>query len=274
MDGRDPITSPLCVALDAPGRDDIERLACATEPYVGLYKVGLTAYAANGPSLAAELAARKPVFLDLKLHDIPAQVAGALSAVADSGVRFVTVHASGGPAMIRAAVDAARERVDVLAVTVLSSLDDDLLDIVGVKGPAEAQVLRLADMSVAAGAAGIVCSPREVSAIRSRFGKSDDGGPVLVVPGIRPDGAAPDDQRRTMPPEAALEAGADVIVVGRPITGATDPRAAARSLSTALTQHRQGGGPGEPLGGSSAGRFHRSEGGDPFRDTRSKKEGN
>jgi orotidine 5'-phosphate decarboxylase/HUMPS family protein len=133
--------------------------------------------------------------------------------------------------------------------------------------------LRLADMSVAAGAAGIVCSPREVSAIRSRFGKSDDGGPVLVVPGIRPEGAAPDDQRRTMPPEAALEAGADVIVVGRPITGAADPGAAARSLSAALTQHRQGGGPGEPLGGSSPGRFPRSESGDPFRDTRSKKEG-
>lgn len=238
MDARDAITNPLCVALDASRREDVERLATLTEPYVGLYKVGVTAYASNGPGFAAELATRKPVFLDLKLHDIPAQVAGALSVVAELGVRFVTVHASGGPAMIQAGVDAARERVDVLAVTVLSSLDDELLDMIGVRGPAEAQVMRLADMSLAAGAAGIVCSPSEVSAIRSRFGESNDGGPVLVVPGIRPKGAAPDDQRRTMPPEAALEAGADVIVVGRPITGAADPAAAARALSETLTQHR------------------------------------
>jgi orotidine-5'-phosphate decarboxylase len=239
MDGREAITNPLCVALDASRREDVERLADLTEPHVGLYKVGVTAYAANGPRLATELATRKPVFLDLKLHDIPAQVAGALSAVAELGVRFVTVHASGGPAMIQAAVDGARERVDVLAVTVLSSLDDELLDIIGVSGPTEAQVLRLADMSLAAGAAGIVCSPREVSAIRSRFGESNDGGPVLVVPGIRPDGAGPDDQRRTMPPEAALEAGADVIVVGRPITGAADPAAAARSVFEALHRHSE-----------------------------------
>jgi orotidine-5'-phosphate decarboxylase len=220
--------NPLCVALDAPTRAEIERVADLTEPYVGLFKVGLTAYTAAGPDLVVELAHRRPVFVDLKLHDIPTQVAGATAVVGALGATFVTVHAAGGPAMMEAAVRAAGEPLGVLAVTVLSSLDDELLDAVGAGGSVESQVVRLAELSAAAGVAGIVCSPREAGALRARFGPSHNGGPILVVPGIRPESADRDDQRRTMGPQDAIDAGADVIVVGRPITAAADPAAAAR----------------------------------------------
>jgi orotidine-5'-phosphate decarboxylase len=230
------VDNPLCVALDARGRDAIERTAALTEPHVGLFKVGLTAYAANGPAIVSQLVERKPVFLDLKLHDIPTQVAGAVRGVADLGIRYVTVHAAGGRDMVRAAVDAAGDRVGVLGVTVLSSLDDEVLEATGVRGPAETQVLRLAGVAVQAGAVGIVCSAHEVAPVRSRFGSRADGGPVLAVPGIRPDGAGRGDQRRTMAPGAALKAGADIVVVGRPITDASDPRAAARRIAEELSR--------------------------------------
>lgn len=225
-----PDANPLCVALDSPDYTTVERLAFATQPNVGMFKVGLMAYAANGPGIVRGLIRMRPVFLDLKLHDIPAQVEGAVHAVRGLGAKYLTVHALGGPEMIQRAVEAAGDEVTVLAVTVLTSLDDHVLELTGVGDSAASQVLRLAELAVKAGAPGLVCSPLEVTALRARFGPVGGGGPVLVVPGIRPQGADSEDQRRTMTPKEALDAGADVIVVGRPITGASDPASAARSI--------------------------------------------
>jgi orotidine-5'-phosphate decarboxylase len=226
--------NPLCVALDDPDFGRVERLAFITEPHAGMFKVGLMAFAANGPSVVRRLVRMKPVFLDLKLHDIPAQVAGAVAAVAELGVDYVTVHAAGGPEMVRGAVEASEGRVGVLAVTVLTSLDDRVLEITGIGAPATDQVLRLAELATNAGATGLVCSSHEVEHVRSRFGQSDDGGPRLFVPGIRPSGSEAGDQRRVMTPREAMAHGADVIVVGRPITGASDPAAAARRIHQEL----------------------------------------
>ena len=222
--------NPICVALDFDDPARVREIASATADHVGIFKVGLTAYTSGGPGLVRELAGRHPVFLDLKFHDIPAQVGGAVRAVAGTGALYTTVHASGGPAMIAAAVDASGNSVTVLAVTVLTSLDDGMLDAIGMKGPAAEAVLRLAGVALAAGADGLVCSPREVAALRAEFGDRVDGGPLLVVPGIRSEDESHGDQRRTMSATEALSAGADVIVVGRPITAAPDPAAAARRL--------------------------------------------
>jgi orotidine-5'-phosphate decarboxylase len=222
--------NPICVALDFDDPQRVREVAAATADHVGIFKVGLTAYARGGPALVQELAARHPVFLDLKFHDIPAQVAGAVRAAAATGALYTTVHASGGPAMVAAAVDAAGHSVTVLAVTVLTSLDDWALDAIGMKKPAADAVLRLAGLALAAGADGLVCSPHEVDEIRAEFGARGDGGPLLVVPGIRSAGEAHGDQKRTLSATEALAAGADVIVVGRPITAAADPAAAARRL--------------------------------------------
>jgi orotidine-5'-phosphate decarboxylase len=230
-DNRNPGNrNPLCIALDSPDYGKVERLAFKTEPYAGLFKVGLMAFAANGPGLVRTLTRMRPVFLDLKLHDIPVQVAGAIQAVVELGPSWVTVHAAGGPEMIREAVGAAQPSVAVLAVTVLTSLDDHLLDMTGINGDTESHVLRMAELALDSGVAGLVCSPLEVSSLRSRFGNSQDGGPLLFVPGIRPQGSDSNDQRRTMTPREAIEAGADVIVVGRPITAAEDPAEAARLI--------------------------------------------
>jgi orotidine-5'-phosphate decarboxylase len=195
-----------------------------------MFKVGLMAFAANGPGVVRSLVRMRPVFLDLKLHDIPIQVEGAVRAAAQLGASFVTVHAAGGPEMITAAVAGAGGGASVLAVTVLTSLDDHVLDLTGVSSSTTSQVLRLAELAVKSGARGLVCSPLEIEAVRAEFGRSDDGGPLLVVPGIRPTGADSEDQRRTMTPQQAVTAGADVIVVGRPITAALDPAAAARFI--------------------------------------------
>jgi orotidine-5'-phosphate decarboxylase len=222
--------NPLCVALDTSDYARVERLAFMTEPHAGMFKVGLMAFAANGPGLVRSLARMRPVFLDLKLHDIPAQVEGAAAAVAGLGVRWVTVHAAGGPEMMRAAVDAVGDAVTVLAVTVLTSLDDRVLGMLGVTDNAESQVLRMAELALDSGVGGLVCSPLEIRGVRERFGSAAEGGPVLFVPGIRPRGSEAADQRRTMAPREAVEAGADVIVVGRPITGASDPAEAARRI--------------------------------------------
>lgn len=227
-----PLHSPLCIALDSPDRATNERIAAQTERHVGMFKIGLTTFISGGRDIVSVLGARRPVFLDLKLHDIPAQVAGAVSGAASAGAALTTVHAAGGAAMMRAAVDAADGRLGILAVTVLTSLDDRGLAEVGLAGPADAAVLRLAELALGTGVAGLVCSPHEVAAIRARFGPRSEGGPLLVVPGIRPldGGVARDDQKRTLSPAAARTAGANVLVVGRPITGASDPAAAAASL--------------------------------------------
>jgi orotidine-5'-phosphate decarboxylase len=198
-----------------------------------MVKLGLEFFLANGAAGVAAVG-DAPVFLDLKLHDIPNTVAGAVRAVSCLRPRMLTLHAAGGAAMVsaaRAAADAAGEaRPLLLAVTVLTSLDAAALSDIGVAGGPRQQVLRLARLALAAGADGLVCSALEVSLLRDALGEA----PVLVVPGIRPVGAAADDQARTMTPRAAAAAGADWLVVGRPITRAADPGAAAAAIAAEI----------------------------------------
>jgi orotidine-5'-phosphate decarboxylase len=232
----------LCVALDAPDLATAERWAQAVAPHAGLLKVGLELFSAEGAAAVRAIAGHRKVFLDLKLHDIPNTVAGAVRSLAPLGASWLTIHASGGAAMVAAAREAAEkaggaDRTRILAVTVLTSLDAAALAETGVSGGPVQQVLRLARLAVSAGADGLVCSPREVAPIRDALGD----GPVLVVPGVRPAGSAADDQARTATPEEMAEAGADWVVVGRPVTKAADPGAAAAGIAAAL---RGGGGGG------------------------------
>lgn len=224
----------LIVALDLPRLDQALDLAARMGPAPAVLKLGLELFCAEGPAALAALSARAPVFLDLKLHDIPNTVAGAVRSLAGRGAAMLTLHAGGGPAMITAAREAAEAagaaRPLLLAVTVLTSMDAATLHEVGVAGGPAQQVLRLARMAMAAGADGLVCSAREVPLIRDALGE----GPLLVVPGIRPAGSAHGDQARVATPEDAVAAGADWIVVGRPITAAADPGAAARAILAAL----------------------------------------
>jgi orotidine-5'-phosphate decarboxylase len=218
----------ICAALDFPSLLAAEPFARAVAPHVGMLKVGLELFAAEGPAAVRAIAALgRPVFLDLKLHDIPNTVEGAARRAAATGAKLLTVHAAGGGAMVAAAVRGAGPEVRVLAVTVLTSLDAAALDEIGLVGPPEAAVVRLAKLAVEAGAGGIVCSPQEVGAVRAAVG----AGPLLVVPGVRPAGAAAGDQSRVATPSAAVRAGADVIVVGRPLREAGDPAAAARKIA-------------------------------------------
>lgn len=229
----DDLAGPLCVALDRPDAESIQRLALQTAEHAGLFKVGLTAFTGLGPGVVSRLAERRPVFLDLKLHDIPAQVEGAIGAVEAAGASFTTVHALGGRAMVRAAASAAG-RVRVLAVTVLTSLDAAELAALGFRADVEETVLSLAKGALEAGADGLVCSPSEVAALRREFGPRREGGPWLVVPGVRPWGWEADDQLRTAGPRATFERGADVLVVGRPVTAAPDPAAAVAHLAAEI----------------------------------------
>jgi orotidine-5'-phosphate decarboxylase len=225
--------SRLIVALDTTDAARAGGWAEAVAPHCGLFKLGLEFFLANGAAGMRAIGGR-PVFLDLKLHDIPNTVAGAVRAVLPLAPRMLTVHAAGGTAMVAAARQAAEAagtaRPMILAVTVLTSLHEADLAATGVAGPPPAQVLRLARLAVAAGADGLVCSPLEVATLREALG----AGPVLVVPGIRPAGSAAGDQARTMTPEAAVAAGADWIVVGRPITEAADVGRAAAAIAAAI----------------------------------------
>jgi orotidine-5'-phosphate decarboxylase len=221
----------ICAALDFPSWSAAEPFAQKIAPHVGMLKVGLEMFAAEGPAaVRAAAALGRPVFLDLKLHDIPNTVLGAARSAAASGASLLTVHAAGGAEMVRAAVKGAGDRVRVLAVTVLTSLDADALDAIGLAGPPESAVVRLAKLAVAAGAGGLVCSPHEVAAVRAAVGPA----PLLVVPGVRPPGAAKGDQARVATPAEAVRAGADVIVVGRPLRDAADPVEAARAIAAGL----------------------------------------
>jgi orotidine-5'-phosphate decarboxylase len=211
--------NPVIVALDTAHQARLRSLTEVLGPHVGHLKVGLEAYTALGPEAVAIARAHAPVFLDLKLHDIPNTVTGAVAAAASLGVDLLTVHASGGPQMIAAAAKAAGVRI--LAVTVLTSLDDDALAQVG-QPPAAEQVARLAALAVDAGAAGVVCAPPDLPAVRRTIGDE----PLVVTPGVRPAGADAGDQQRIATPRAALDAGADHLVIGRPITQASDPVAA------------------------------------------------
>ncbi|MDP9496997.1 MAG: orotidine-5'-phosphate decarboxylase [Actinomycetota bacterium] len=225
--------APVAVALDAPDRTTAAAWAAAVAPHVQVLKVGLELFCAAGPGVVDEVRCGRDVFLDLKLHDIPTTVARATAAVAPLRPRFLTVHAAGGADMVRAAVEAAPD-VTVTAVTVLTSLDAAALDDVGLAGPPLDAARRLAALAVAAGARALVCSPLEVAALRAEVGP----GPLLITPGVRPAGAAVGDQARVATPRQALADGADLVVVGRPVTGAPDPGAAAAALARELTASR------------------------------------
>jgi orotidine-5'-phosphate decarboxylase len=224
----------LCIALDFVEPDDCAAMATRLGPVAGALKIGLQSFTSGGPDLVRNVREQAPVFLDLKLHDIPTQIANAVESIKRLGVALTTVHAAGGRAMLGAAADHAGEDVTVLAVTVLTSLETGDLQATGVSGSIEDQVLRLAESALAAGVPGLVCSPLEVTAIRARFGPRAEGGPLLVVPGIRPEDDEPGDQRRTLAPAEAMSAGADAIVVGRPITEARDPLAAASAIAAQI----------------------------------------
>lgn len=224
----------LIAALDTADAARAAGWARALAPRCGALKVGLELYAAAGPAAVRAVAEHAPVFLDLKLHDIPNTAAGAVRALLPLRPAMLTLHAAGGAAMLAAAREAAEtagaERPVLLAVTVLTSLDAAALAATGVADPPEAQVLRLARLALAAGADGLVCSPREAAALRAALGP----GPLLVVPGVRPAGSDAGDQARTATPAEAVAAGADWIVLGRPLTGAPDPAAAAEAVAREL----------------------------------------
>jgi len=225
---------PVFVALDTPDLKKALKIAESVRPYVGGLKVGLEFIAAQGPDGVREVAkVGLPVFADVKFHDIPNTVAGAAREIAKLGVAMFNVHASGGEAMMRAAAAAiadADPRPLLIAVTVLTSLDDAALETVGQKGPALAQVQWLAALTKASGLNGVVCSAHELAAVRRACGPDF----LTVVPGIRPAGSATGDQRRVMTPKQAVAAGADILVIGRPITGALEPASAARAIAEEL----------------------------------------
>ncbi len=223
--------SPVIVALDFSEAADALALAGRLDPALCRVKVGKELFTRAGPAVVEALVARGfQVFLDLKYHDIPNTVAGACRAAAELGVWMVNVHALGGQRMMAAAREAVerapRGRPLLVAVTVLTSMTDGELTEVGLTGSASENVLRLADLARDSGLDGVVCSPREASLIRDRVG----AGFLRVTPGVRPAGAARDDQRRTLTPAQALEQGADFLVVGRPVTAAENPLAALLAL--------------------------------------------
>ncbi len=227
--------APIAVALDAPNLETLTLWVQDVAGIVSTVKVGLEVFCRDGSRAvdAAREAAKGSggvdVFLDLKLHDIPATVRGACLAVAALEPQFLTVHAAGGPEMIAAAV-AALPNTRITAVTVLTSIDDAMLASIGMNGPSVAAAVRLASLAVDAGARAIVCSPMEVAAIRAAV----PADVTLITPGVRPAGSSIDDQRRVATPERAIADGADLLVIGRPITGASDVRAAARAIAEQL----------------------------------------
>jgi orotidine-5'-phosphate decarboxylase len=223
--------APIAVALDAPSLDTAARWANLVTPHVSTVKIGLELYLRYGPEAVASVrgASNVAVFLDLKLNDIPATVAGAARSVGRLRPELLTVHAVGGMAAVRAAVEAAPD-TKIVAVTVLTSLGDADLERLGVAGPVGDAVRRLAALAVEAGARGLVCSPREVAAVRTEVGPDI----TLITPGVRPAGSEANDQARIATPEEALRAGADLLVIGRPFTGAADPGAAAAAIGASL----------------------------------------
>lgn len=237
-----PPRERIIVALDCSTIKEVRSLLKALRGRVGCFKVGLQLYTALGPSVVREIIGyAERVFLDLKFHDIPNTAAGAVAEAVGLGATFIDLHAAGGEAMLRAAASAARkawretgrkgsDRPRLLGVTVLTSLDREALSGVGVRSPVRRQVLRLSELARSAGMDGVVASGQEVEEIRSVCGPAF----ITVVPGIRPAGAAPGDQRRATTPAQAVMAGADYIVVGRPITEARDPAAAAEVIVAEL----------------------------------------
>lgn len=230
------MTRRLIAAIDTPDLARAKALVCEVAPHCGLVKIGLEFFLRHGPEgyHAATHGTGADVFLDLKLHDIPNTVAGAVRSLLPLAPKFLTIHAGGGSKMVAAAALqaalAGNNRPKILAVTVLTSFDADGLAETGVTGGTTEQVLRLAGLALEAGADGLICSPHEIEILRDKFGDK----PILVVPGIRPLGAALGDQARVMTPERAIEAGADYIVVGRPITEAASPGQAAAKIAKSI----------------------------------------
>ena len=224
----------LIVALDVPQAEPARELVDRLEGHVGMYKIGSQLFTAAGPGFVQEIVGRgEKVFLDLKFHDIPNTVAGAVSSASRLGVSLVDVHGLGGRAMLEAAVGALPAmKTRLLAITILTSHDEDSLDQVGVNGGVTDSVERLALLARDAGLDGVVASPHEVELIRAACGPDF----LIVTPGIRPAGAAAGDQVRAATPARALSAGADYLVVGRPITSAEDPTTAADAIVREMAQ--------------------------------------
>jgi orotidine-5'-phosphate decarboxylase len=214
----------LVVALDLSKRDDLLRVVEQLHDAAGVFKIGLQAFTANGPAIVRDVVALGArLFLDLKIHDIPNTARHAIAEAASLGASITTVHAAGGEAMLRAC---AHDSLLVLGVTILTSLGDSELQSIGFAGSVVENAVRLAQLAKSADLRGVVASPREIAPIRDACGRDF----TILTPGIRPAGSDAGDQRRTMTPREAIAAGADYIVVGRPITHAADPRSAAMRI--------------------------------------------
>jgi orotidine-5'-phosphate decarboxylase len=221
----------LIAAIDAPNRGDADELVARLAGVPSWLKLGLEVFCAEGPAIVADNVVRgHRVMLDLKLHDIPETVARATARVAVLGAELLTVHAGGGRAMLEAAVRSAGA-TRILAVTVLTSLDDADLAEIGAQGPVRELAVKRARLAIAAGCAGVVASPHEIAAIRAIA----PSGFLIVTPGVRPSGAVAGDQKRVMTPRQARDAGADLVVVGRPLRDVGDPAAAARAIIAELS---------------------------------------
>jgi len=231
--------NPIICAIDTTDVEEANALIEKLGGHIGAIKLGLEFFTANGASGVHKLAHHQiPVFLDLKFHDIPNTVAKAIKATAGINTFMMTVHTAGGRAMLQAAIDASmevaavtgKERPLIIGVTVLTSLDQADLTMVGVKDNVNDQVMRLADLAQSCRLDGVVCSPYEIGALRKQFGNDF----ALVVPGIRPEGSDADDQKRIMTPAEALKKGASYLVIGRPLTQAKDPVKAAKAIVESL----------------------------------------
>ena len=228
------MVNPILVALDVDNAEQAEHLARSVYRYVGGFKVGLQLVMAEGPGVVGRIARLgKPVFADLKLHDIPNTVRGAATAMAAQGARWITAHAAGGREMIEAAVAGLQigstDQIGLLGVTVLTSMDESALATVGITPDVSAQVRRLSDLSSSAGAEGVICSPSETPVV-----KAVDSGLLAVTPGIRSPNDKADDQKRINTPAEAMRLGADLLVIGRSITAAANPAEAAEAIQASL----------------------------------------
>ena len=220
--------APIAVALDAPDLETAKKWAKEVSPYVSTLKIGLETYLRDGKKSIEQIKeiSNCDLFLDLKLHDIPATVAGACRSVADLNPKYLTVHASGGSEMINEAAKTLPTTL-IVAVTILTSIDEKNLQEIGFKKSSKESAVNLAKLAVAAGARAIVCSPQEVAEIR----KNVDSSIVLITPGIRPQGSSSNDQQRIATPQEALLNGANLLVIGRPITGSDNVGEAAKRIS-------------------------------------------
>jgi len=224
-------SNPIYVALDTADLQAALALAEQVRPHAGGLKVGLEFVSAHGPEgVKAIVALGLPVFLDVKLHDIPTTVAGAVRALAGLGVKIINIHAAGGTAMMQAAKEAAGGRAKIIAVTILTSLDDADLAAVGYAATSQQQVVKMARLAKDAGLDGVVCSAHDLAVVRAACGPDF----LTVVPGSRPAGSDVNDQKRFMTPPDARAAGADILILGRPVTHAADPREACRQVAVSL----------------------------------------